>query len=190
MIAAVTNEKGLPVFHLDVSQAFAQAPLEKEIHMRLPPGCSKLSGKFVKLFKCQQTGREWHLLLITWLVEKIGMEQCKAEPYVFREIIKNEMSLMVGVNVENIIVSGEQDLCGEFFGQLKQRFPVKNLGEFKMYIGCAFERDWDKGILEMHQTAFAKYMVQQYNNSSTSNIPGSPGVDLGPRKGGEPGGDE
>ena len=67
----------------------------------------------------------------------------------------------------------------EFFSQLKQRFPVKNLGELKMYTGCAFERDWGKGILEMNQTAFAKIIVQQYNISATSNIPGSPGVDLG-----------
>ena len=94
---------------------------------------------------------------------------------------------MVGVHVDDILVSGEQVLCDEFFSQLKQRFPVKNLGELKMYTGCAFERDWDKGILEMNQTAFAKNMVQEYNISATSNIPGSPGVDLGPRKDGEPG---
>ncbi|CAM9570017.1 unnamed protein product [Ascophyllum nodosum] len=37
MIAAITNEKSLPVFHLDVSQTFGQAPLEEEIYMRLPP---------------------------------------------------------------------------------------------------------------------------------------------------------
>ena len=118
------------------------------------------------------------------------MEQWKAEPCVFRKIIKNEVSLMVGVHVEDIIVSGEQDLCGEFFSQLKQRFPVKNLGELKMYTGCAFKRDWDKGTFEMNQTAFAKNMVQRYNISATSNIPGSPGVDLGPRKDGELGGNE
>ena len=35
---------------------------------------------------------------------------------------------MVGVHVDDTIVSGEQDRCDEFFGQLKQRFPVKNLG--------------------------------------------------------------
>ena len=118
------------------------------------------------------------------------MEQCKAEPCVFRKIIKNEVSLMVGVRVDDIIVFGDQDLCDEFFSQLKQRFPVKNLGEFKMDTGCAFERNWDRGILEMNQTAFAKHMVQQYSISATSNIPGSPGVDLGPRKDGEPGGNE
>ena len=194
MIGAIANEKGLPVFHLDVSQAFVQAPLEEEIYMRLPPGCGELSGKAVKLLKCQyglkQAGREWHLLLVTWLVEEIEMEQCEAESCVFRNIIKNEVSLMVGVHVDDIIVSGEQGLCQEFLSQLKQRFPVKNLGELKMYTGCAFERDWDKGILEMNQTAFAKNMVQQYNISATSNIPGSPGIDLGPRKDGEPGGNE
>ena len=56
------------------------------------------------------------------------MEQCKAEPCVFRKITKNDVSLMVAVHVDDIIVSGEQVLCDEFFSQLKQRFPVKTLG--------------------------------------------------------------
>ena len=59
-----------------------------------------------------------------------------------------------------------------------------------MYTGCASERDWDRGILEMNQTAFTKNMVQQYSISATSNIPGSSGVDLGPRKDSEPGGNQ
>ena len=73
-------------------------------------------------------------------------------------------------------------MCDEFFDQLRQRFPVKNLGELKIYTGCTFERDWDNEILEMNQTAYTIHMVEQYNISITSNIPGSPGVDLGPRK--------
>ena len=79
MIAAITNEKCSPVFHLDVSQVFVQAPVEEEIYMRLPLGCGEISRKVVKLLKCQyglrQAGRECHLLVVTWLVEKIGMEQ-------------------------------------------------------------------------------------------------------------------
>ena len=111
LIAAIANEKGLPVFHLDVSRAFVQAPFEGEIYICLPPGCGELSGKVVKLLKCQyglkQADREWYLLLVTWLVEKIGREQCKAEPCVFLKITKNEVSLMVGVHVDDIIASGE-----------------------------------------------------------------------------------
>ena len=47
-------------------------------------------------------------------------------------------------------------MCDEFFDQLKRRFTVKNLWELKMHTGCALERDWDNGILEMNQTVFAK----------------------------------
>ena len=84
MLAVVANELDLPVFHLDVSQAFVQASLEEEINMRLPPGCGELSNRVVKLLKCQyglkQAGREWHLLLVNWLVGVMGLEQCKVEP--------------------------------------------------------------------------------------------------------------
>ena len=42
----------------------------------------------------------------------------------------------------------------------------------------------------MNHTTFVETMVEQFNISATSNIPGSPGVDLGPRKDGEPGGNK
>ena len=73
----------------------------------------KLPNKF------KQAGKEWHLLQVTWLIEKIGLEQCKAKPCVFRKIIKHEVSLMVGVHIDDIILSGGQYICDEFFGQLK-----------------------------------------------------------------------
>ena len=123
IVATIANEKSLSVF-LDVSQAFVQAPLEEEIYMRLPPGCGEISGKVVKPLKFPYV----LLLLVMWLVEKIGIEQCKAEPCAFGKIIKNEVLLMVGVHVDDIIVSGQQIICEEVFGQLTRRFPVKNLG--------------------------------------------------------------
>ena len=62
MISAAANEDGLPVYHLDVPQAFVQAPLRGDIFVRLPPGCGGLSGKIVRFLKCRyglkQAGRE------------------------------------------------------------------------------------------------------------------------------------
>ena len=81
------------------------------------------------------------ILVTTWLVEKIAMDQCKAEPCFFCKITKHEVSLMVKVPVDDIIVSGERDMCDDVFGQLKQRFPVKNLGELEIYTCFAFKRD-------------------------------------------------
>ena len=49
--------------------------------MRFPSGCGELSDKVMKLLKCQyglkQAGREWHLLLVTWLVEKSEWSSAK-----------------------------------------------------------------------------------------------------------------
>ena len=81
---------------------------------------------------------------------------------------------MVVVHVDDITVSREHDVCDEFFGQLKQHFPMKNLGELTV---CAFERDWNKRKLEMNQTSFTTNLVEQYSISTTPNVPGSPGVD-------------
>ena len=87
--------------------------------MRLPTGCGELSGNIVRLLECQyglkQASREWHMLLVNWLVEEIGFEQYKAERRVFRLLIKDDMSLMVGVHVNDIIVSGGKDACENFF---------------------------------------------------------------------------
>ena len=52
MLAAVAIKENLPVYHLDVSQAFVQAPLKQTFFMRLPSGCGELSGKIVQLLKC------------------------------------------------------------------------------------------------------------------------------------------
>ena len=65
-------------------------------------------------------------------------------------------------------------MCDEFFDQLRQPSPVKNLGEIKIYIGCAFERDWDNGTLEMNQTAFAGNMVASTNFHNLEQV-GEPG---------------
>ena len=59
-----------------------------------------------------------------------------------------------------------------------------------MYTDCAFVSDWESAGLKMDQTAYAENLVAQYGISVTSNIPGSPSVALGPRKDGEPGGND
>ena len=67
---------------------------------------------------------------------------------------------------------------------------MKNQGELKMYTGCDSARDWESGILDMNQATYVENLVAQYGISATPNIPGSPSVDLSPRKDGESGGND
>ena len=72
------------------------------------------------------------MLLVKWLVETTGMEQCKVEPCISRRMTNKQVSLMIGVHVDDIIMTGEKDVCAAFFDELKERFPVKHQGELKM----------------------------------------------------------
>ena len=80
-------------------------------------------------------------------MDEIGLEQCKAEPCVFLQMTENEVSLMIGVHVHDIIVAGEKDVFEKFFVKIKEGFPVKNQGELRMYTDCAVVRDWESGVL-------------------------------------------
>ena len=44
ILAAVANEHGLEIFHLDVAEAFVRAKLDAEIYMKLPGGYGDVSG--------------------------------------------------------------------------------------------------------------------------------------------------
>ena len=90
--------------------------------MRLSPGCGERSGRVVKLPKCHyglnQVGNEWYLLLVKWLVEVMDLEQCKADTFISRQLVNGKVAMMVGVHVDNIIVSGEKDACDKFHKEL------------------------------------------------------------------------
>ena len=55
IIATIANDKGLAIFHLDVSEALVLAPFEERVHMRLPTGCCELSGKLSYSFLSART---------------------------------------------------------------------------------------------------------------------------------------
>ena len=79
----------------------------------------------------------------------------QAKPCVFRKIDDNDVWLILSVDVDEVIVFGNQRVC-DFFDQLKQNFPVKDRGELNIYTGCALEHDWDNGILEMNEAILRK----------------------------------
>ena len=49
-----------------------------------------------------------------------------AEPCVFRRLIDGRVMLMVGVHVDDIVVSDDKDAYDKFLEELRQRFPLKN----------------------------------------------------------------
>ena len=73
--------------------------------------------------------------------------------------------------------------------RVNYELPTNNLGELTWYTGCAFKRNWELGTLEITQKAFVESMLNRFGANSSSELPATPGVELGPREEGEPKGD-
>ena len=76
-----------------------------------------------------------------------------------------------------------------FHSALNTKFPTNNIGELTWYTGCAFNRNWELGTLEITQKAVVESMLNRFGVNSFSDIPATPGVEIGPREEGELKGD-
>ena len=191
---AVANEKGWLLRHLDVTQEFIHVHLDEAVYMRLPADCGDMSGEVVLLqravYGLRQAGLQWSWRLSRVLLQKIGMEHSKADPCMFRKVVDGEVSHIVCVHVDDLAVTAEgKDTFDSFYAQLKDGFPVNDMGELYWYLGCAFERDRMEGVMKMTQTAFKDSLVNRSDIQYETQTPASVEFDLGPIRTHEKGSD-
>lgn len=87
-------------------------------------------------------------LLVSNLVE-YGLEKLAADPCVFRLYDRERklVTLVLGVYVDDLIVTGHFKSCEALRGYLNKCFPTKNLGSLSYYLGCEYRRDHKQGTL-------------------------------------------
>ncbi|CAM9535640.1 unnamed protein product [Sphacelaria rigidula] len=155
LVVAVVVQEEWPLYHFDVTQAFVQAEIDTDEYMRLPEGCSVLTDVIVKLEKSfygiKQAGRQWSRLLCQTFLEDVRMVQCEADPCVFRMEDAGDVRVILVVHVDDILISGSEEYVGKVGQILNKTFPTNNLGGVTWYMGCAVDRDWDRGTLSVTQ---------------------------------------
>ena len=97
--------------------------------------------------------------------------------------------MIVGVYVDDLLVGGSKEDCESLLASLNKKFPSNDLGECTWYDGCDIERDVELGTIKLSQEACVESLMKRFDVQSISDIPASPGADLGPKQDNEPGGD-
>ena len=108
------------------------------------------------------------------------MTQSKADPCVYRLGERGRVCMILVVHVDGILIGGEEKRVQGICEILNKKFPTNNLGEVQWYMGCAIERDWNRGTLCMNQTTFTDTLLKRFDVSSFSDIPAAVSADLGP----------
>ncbi|CAM9312748.1 unnamed protein product [Ascophyllum nodosum] len=193
LVLAVANERGLSLYHFNVGQAYIRASLDDEAYFKFPSGCDEKSKKTAKLertiYDLKQSGRNRGHLCGDILTAD-GFEQCKADPCIFRKIVDGVVVMIIGVYVDGLLVGGSQEYFESLLLlSLNKKFSTNDLGECTWYDGCSIERNAELGTIKLSQEAFMESLMTRFDVHTTSDIPASPGADLGPERDDESGED-
>ena len=166
-ILAIPVQQGCKLQHWDFKQVAMNAELDVEVYTKLFDGRREKSGKVVKLectsFAVKQAGRQWSALLCNTLADTFGMEQCRADPCVFRKMKNKEVVLILVVHFDDLLVSGNETVCEELLCVLHGQFSTQSLGELEWYLGCAVERHREKGTIKISQPAMVDTPLARFD---------------------------
>ena len=105
-----------------------------------------------------------------------------------------ELTLIVCVHADDLLIavtSKDKYMFDAFNAQLKEKFPVNDMGDLSWYLGCAFERDRMESLMKMTQssTLFVDSLVDYFDLKYETQTPASVEFDLRPKRIHEKGGD-
>ncbi|CAH9147462.1 unnamed protein product, partial [Cuscuta epithymum] len=144
-ILAVAASRDCVVHQMDVDNAFLHGDLGEEVYMHFPPGYSSSSpGQVCRLLKSlyglRQAPRCWFSKL-TCALKAYGFHQSQADYSLFTFRRPGKI-LCILIYVDDLLITGnDPDLIVEFKSYLSSRFPVKDLGVMKYFLGLEVARN-------------------------------------------------
>ena len=73
------------------------------------------------------------------------------------------VELILVVRIDDILVGGKREAYHALQHILNEKFQTENLGEFKWYLGCTVERDWQQSSVMIKQPAMMDTLTKRFN---------------------------
>jgi hypothetical protein len=159
-ILCVSTIRGWQMHRMDVDSAYLNAPLDKEIWMRLPPRIDFTKPGNALLLKralygLKQSGRQWYLELRKAL-ERINWQSCIKDKCLFIKKTRHGLRTMLLVYVDDLVIMGQMITDVNAEKQLLSGiFKMKDLGELNYVLGIRISRNTD-GSIELDQEELIK----------------------------------
>ena len=162
------------IFQLDIKAAYLNAPLDKDIYVSIPQGDSNFGGGYWKLNKAlyglKQSGRQWNLTIDKFL-KKQNFKPLKAEQciYIYKENKKTRC--IVGLYVDDMIITGEKPVIENIILQIKKEFKISNCGPIEYILGIKIDKIGYKYFIS--QTSYINNILARFKmqNARPRNTP-------------------
>ena len=153
MLLTLTALHGWHTKQIDFVQAFAQAPIEKTLYMKIPAGVDLEDGSDPRdyvlkihrnIYGQKQAGRVWNRYLVNKLVKELGFRQSKVDECVFYRgttlyVLYTDDSLLAGPDKEEI-----EKVIDDL--QTKAKLAITVEGDLADFLGVSIDRRKDGSI--------------------------------------------
>ena len=167
LVLAIAAARDYNLTSLDIRQAYLQATIYEDLYMRVPPGINSGNNSLVcklrrSLYGLKQAGREWGLLLTSFLVSwgfvRSTIDVCL---YTYQS---GNLVLWVLVYVDDILIADNcSKLRARFVADISKRFPTEDKGELEWILNTAITRDRAARTLNLSQALYAADLVAKYS---------------------------
>jgi hypothetical protein len=161
-IAAI---KGLPLYSLDISQAFLQAPIDEDVFIRYNGEIYQLKKA---LYGTKQASRMWNKEITKALIS-YGMQQSRTDPCVFVKFEKSQPQVFVCVSTDDLLVASEkerwQSLAAYLSHDYQGRFKTSQLNideECTSFNGIEIKRE-NAHRYSINLNTYTKQLLLEYD---------------------------
>lgn len=157
-------------FHIrmmDVDQAFCQGDLEEDLHLEPPKGLPAAAlpddqvWKLLRpLYGLKQAPRQWHAKLKE-VLGKVGFRPVHGDSSLFMH--RDSQGFWVLAYVDDLLLlSKSTELLDKLKEQLKEFFPMKDLGDVQHYLGMEVTRNWEQHELYLSQAKYIEELLTRF----------------------------
>ncbi|KAL7291816.1 hypothetical protein TKK_0014597 [Trichogramma kaykai] len=184
VLFAIAAQYDLEMVQFDVKTAFLYEKLEKDIYIKVPPGLSTEynNNKVCKLIKAlyglKQASRCWNKTFNEFL-NKYGFIKCSSEWSVYRCRKSNSILILALFMDDGMIFGSVESEIQDVVKAMNENFEIK-VGSADTFVGLQIERNHEKGIIHVHQSAYARRFVERFSMSDAApvSVPADPGLAL------------
>ena len=168
-LLAIAAGERLKLEHFDISNAFTEADIDKEIYVAPPKGFvtrdtdgTRFVLKLMKaLYGTKQASRMWQLTLRDHLVNKMGFTNSFSDPCLFTRRDADGSVLIVGCYVDDLIVCHNEKKLKWFTEELGKRFRARHEGPLSYFLGVTIDQDKSYGVT-LHQGSYIDKLIERF----------------------------
>ena len=156
--------------HIDVKNAYLNAPLQEEIYMVAPEGCGSRYWRLRKgLYGLRQAGRQWYLHLHE-TYSSLGFTRCQSDWSVYVRKSPSALSISATSVDDLLLASNSQTESNLATAQIKQKFAITDGGDTEWLLGCRIRRWRHKRLLMIDQEQYTTQILSDFHMENCNSV--------------------